>query len=327
MEKIKSLSAAVSEIPRIIKSGKSEKTNKLYDAYFQKFKKWCAGNGVSYLPASVSTVAVFLSSLVQQAVSDSVLSAYFYSIKWNHDANICTNPCETKILQLIMEGGKRILCKPVQKKEPITPEILEKLVNKYGNDNVKNDLSCVRICTMFLVAFAGFLRFNELSNLRVKNVNFHDLYMSLHIEKSKTDVYRRGNDVIISCTGNKTCPVFWMKHYLKLTGLAEKPEDYIFRSIRFFKSVKGYSLCSINKPISYTRAREILFEVLSSIGLDCKKFGLHSLRSGGATSAASNDVNERLLKIHGRWKSDLSRDTYIKDSVVNQLKVTKNLSI
>ena len=151
--------------------------------------------------------------------------------------------------------------------------------------------------------------------------------MSVHIESSKTDVYRRGNDVLIASTGKSTCPIFWLKHYLKLAGINDKPDDFIFRSIRFFKSSKSYKLCEQNKPISYTRAREILLNALSSIGLNSKLFGLHSLRSGGATSAASRGVSDRLLKIHGRWKSDFSRDNYIKDSVSKQLDVTKNLSI
>ena len=36
------------------------------------------------------------------------------------------------------------------------------------------------------------------------------------------------------------------------------------------------------------------------------------MRSGGATHAANNRVPERLLKAHGRWKSDFSKDSYIK---------------
>ena len=42
-----------------------------------------------------------------------------------------------------------------------------------------------------------------------------------------------------------------------------------------------------NAQLSYTRAREILLAGLKSIGLDQSKFGLHSLRSGGATAAAA----------------------------------------
>lgn len=238
-------------------------------------------------------MAVFLSSLVQEPVSESVLLAYFYSIKWYHDLNVCVNnPCGSKLLHMVMEGGKRIRCKPIQKKELITPEILEQIITKYGNDNCKRDLLCVRVCAMFLIGFAGFFRYNELANLRVRNVSFHEMYMSVHIESSKTDVYRRGNDVLIASTGKSTCPVYWTKLYLQLAELSDKPDKFIFRSIRYLKSQKCHKLCVINKPLSDTRAREILLEALSSIGLNSKLFGLHSLRSGGATSAASSGVNK-----------------------------------
>ena len=69
-----------------------------------------------------------------------------------------------------------------------------------------------------------------------------------------------------------------------------------------------------------------MLEALSKIGIDTKKFGLHSLRSGGVTQAAQNRISERLLKTHGRWKSDLSKDGYIKDSLDNRLSISKSLN-
>ena len=55
-----------------------------------------------------------------------------------------------------------------------------------------------------------------------------------------------------------------------------------------------------------------------------KKFGLHSLRSGGATAAVINNRNlsERLLKLHGRWKSDIAKDMYILEETQNRLAVS-----
>ena len=49
---------------RIVKSSKADSTNKKYDVYFKKFKEWCIRFKVSYLPASVASVAVYLSGLV-----------------------------------------------------------------------------------------------------------------------------------------------------------------------------------------------------------------------------------------------------------------------
>ena len=46
---------------------------------------------------------------------------------------------------------------------------------------------------MALLAFAGFLRFDELSNLKLKDVLSHAKYFELFIEGSKTDQYREGD--------------------------------------------------------------------------------------------------------------------------------------
>ena len=89
-----------------------------------------------------------------------------------------------------------------------------------------------------------------------------------------------------------------MKHYLKFT----ENRKYVFKAIRFSKS--KYSLCRLNMVLSYTRLREHLLEALENVGIDSSSFGLHSLRIGKATAAAENNVSERLIKIHGGWKTD-----------------------
>ncbi|XP_062576079.1 uncharacterized protein LOC134255412 [Saccostrea cucullata] len=100
-----------------------------------------------------------------------------------------------------------------------------------------------------------------------------------------------------------------------------------YRSLSFCKKFQTYKLRSDNRPISYTRAREIILDSLEKIGLDKCKFGVHSLRSGGATSAAAAGVSDRLFKKHGRWRSENSKDGYVKENQIEKLSVTKNLGI
>ena len=42
---------------------------------------------------------------------------------------------------------------------------------------------------------------------------------------------------------------------------------------------------------------------------------------------SSNSIPERLLKIHGRWKSDSAKDTCVEESLENGLQVTKYLGL
>ena len=78
----------------------------------------------------------------------------------------------------------------------------------------------------------------------------------------------------------------------------------IIQIIIFFWSVvkakSGYKLHKSRK-LSYTRAREILLGNLEKVGLPKGGFGLHSLRSGGATAARNVGVPvpERLIQKFG----------------------------
>ena len=76
-----------------------------------------------------------------------------------------------------------------------------------------------------------------------------------------------------------------------------------------------------SKPLTASRAGEILKEKLETIGLDPSKFSNHSFKSGGATSAANLNVPDRLFKVHGRWKSDSAKDDYVRDKVGSRLYV------
>ena len=101
----------------------------------------------------------------------------------------------------------------------------------------------------------------------------------------------------------------------------------MFRAIQAFPKQKKEELRKINKPLSYSRARELMLGAVKTIGLPTKEFGLHSLRSGGASAAASGGVNDRLFKTHGRWKSEKAKDGYVKASLSDLLSVTRSLGL
>ena len=72
---------------------------------------------------------------------------------------------------------------------------------------------------------------------------------------------------------------------------------------------------------------ENVFIEFKAIGLDTKLYGLHSLRIGGASAAANNDLPDRVIKKHGRWKSEKAKDTYCREDIQHQLLVTLNIGI
>ncbi|CAG2235577.1 unnamed protein product [Mytilus edulis] len=163
------LASVIEVLPSIIESSKAKSTNNKYRIYFEKFRKWCVLFGLQYSPATSTTISLYIGGLIQQGISVSVLEANYYSIKWHHDKNFKDNPCSDEFLSLIVEGGKRILSKPINKKEPVTPEILQMIISKYG---IENDLSSLRICVLCLLGFSGFLRYSELAAIKAKHITF-----------------------------------------------------------------------------------------------------------------------------------------------------------
>jgi hypothetical protein len=82
----------------------------------------------------LTTVIIHIGGLIQQGVSVAVLELHFYAIKWYHDFNFTSNPCSDKFLSLVIEGGRRILGKPVNKKEPFTPDDWAQIIPRFGDN-------------------------------------------------------------------------------------------------------------------------------------------------------------------------------------------------
>ena len=97
--------------------------------------------------------------------------------------------------------------------------------------------------------------------------------------------------------------------------------------MNFCKSVDEYKIKSSDCSLSYSTVRDTIKDLLRKVDLDPVKFGVHSLRSGGATAAAASGLSDRLFKRHGRWKSDLAKDGYVKPSLSEQSQVTLGLGL
>ena len=82
-----------------------------------------------------------------------------------------------------------------------------------------------------------------------------------------------------------------------------------------------------NTPLSYSRMRELFIEAFKPFVHSIKQYGLHSLRSGGASVCANVGLPDRLFKRHGVWHSETAKDCYVKDSIDDLLKVSKNLGV
>ena len=101
-------------------------------------------------------------------------------------------------MQTILQGLKQLHAKPVQKKKPMTVPILADMVE---DANSSPTFANLRITTISLQAFSGFLRCDEAMHIRACDVEIIQKKARLSLPCSKTDSFRQGSEVLVARTG------------------------------------------------------------------------------------------------------------------------------
>ena len=161
-------------------NSRADNTVITYCKSFCKFKAWCllSSGEVSFLPATSFTVSLYLHHLLENSLGSPTIYSVFYAINWVHKLAGFENrnPCDRKdkfLVKSIVEASSRVPRNPVRKAEPITPEILSLILQRYGESN---NLLDIRFVCMCLLAYAGFFRISELLSIRRSNIVTEDLY-------------------------------------------------------------------------------------------------------------------------------------------------------
>lgn len=308
-------------------SSRATSSVKKYVLHYKGFLKYWRSKGIIVtLPCDSLLITEYLSYLQDAKNSYAVLSLAFSALKWVHNIiphGPLGNPVDTTLSRNIIEASKRLFSRPINKKEPVTPDMIHRICLVFARvDSNLKDLCSV---LLFVLGFHGLFRISELLDLQAVDVTIHTEYLEILIKSSKTDQYREGNKVFISKLGGIACPHALLCRYFASARIDPNFSVYIFRAVRFFKRTNMYLLCS-NK-LSYTRARELIKETLSAIGIDSKGFSSHSLRAGGVTFIAKNlprsDGSDRLLMLRGRWRSEQAKNMYVKEPLESRLQLTR----
>ena len=98
-------------------------------------------------------------------------------------------------------------------------------------------------------------------------------YVELFIAKSKTDIYRNGNVVVLAKTGHITCPFSLLSRYVQVGNIDLSSDLKFFRKLHFLMSKGCYRLKGTG--ISYTHAREVVLDAFSQLGFPSRLFCLH----------------------------------------------------
>ena len=122
-------------------------------------------------------VALYLSFLISKSKTSASVEEAVNALSWVHRIAVVEDPTNHRLVKQIVAGAKRILAHRVTKKEPITTEILLKLVEEAINE--KPELPAVRTITICLLGYDGFLRFDKIASLKESDVTIYNDHMEV----------------------------------------------------------------------------------------------------------------------------------------------------
>ena len=305
----------------LLQSRASSTTTKYLRAY-ERWNRWAGQRAeTAAYPVNEVHFALYLQHIGVSTQSKSAAEEAVNVISWVQQLADHPPGSTSPLVRATLAGLQRKLAKPRVRKEPITVEMLSRIIGSLG---AAPSLSDIRLAAACLLAFAAFLRYDDLAKLRCCDVKFEVSHMTVRITSSKTDQYRQGESVMVARTGTATCPVAMLERYVAAAGIALSSSLQLFRGI---VSTKQGERLQASGSLGYARMCELLLAKLEQLGYDKGQFSLHSLRSGGASGAANAGIPDRLFKRHGRWKSETAKDGYVKDSTSALLSVSSSLKL
>lgn len=267
-------------LPQFLAARHAASTQRRYISAWSAYRRWCAA---SHLPTrSVDTVVLFIMCRALAKVKATTLRADVNAIQTFCPAAIDADP---RLVSQALEAARK-LSAPPKAKYPITWALLGRI---YRHLRRSATSTWRRDWAFFLLGFIGFFRAQELASLRWSDLDFSDPRgVIIKLRQSKTDRFGSGAQVLLAHgTRHRFCPV---------QALAHLPQQSPF----VFPGPNNHQ--SISTSTMRTRLRSTLSDILPR--RQARHYSLHSLRRGGATAAAQLRVPLRLIKSHGRWRSD-----------------------
>jgi site-specific recombinase XerD len=282
------------ETGRRIADATPETTKRAYAHWWRDYTAWCDGVGRTALPGTDATLAEYVSHLADRGLSPSSLEGAIATIRRTHrDAGYAGQP-DTRGARLVLRTHRRERADAgirVKQAPPAAVEQLRMMVRACPTDTAAG----LRDRALLVLGFALMARRSELVALTLDDVREVDEGLVVTIRKSKTDRDARGAEVAIPYgTRPDTCPVRVIRAWrdrLAEDGITSGP---------FLRSVDRHG--RIGDSLSGDGLRRIVKAAAERAGLwGAEGYTSHSLRAGGATSAAKAGAHAAAIAAHGRW--------------------------
>ncbi len=287
------LAALVNRASSLLDSALSPRTKQQYQRVWNSFLRFVHSTlGVSPLPASPSTVALFISHLVSPpspSAPASVASA-ISAIAYFHKMRGLEDPTSSFLCRKILKGLAKTRSSE-DMRVPITLPSLQLLllaVQQVAEPFYQAPL----FRSMFAVMFSAFLRLGEVTQ-SPHNILFHQVSFSSTSVTISFLSYKHHDPShpftlsLPSAPASPACPVRLVNLFCQVRGSDPGP---------FFCNQDG-------SPVTPAAFRKLLATAQSQAGLKDIHITPHSFRIGAATYAATKGYTSQQIQNMGRWRS------------------------
>ncbi len=279
------------------RQAKAPNTLRAYRADWADFATWCQAHGLEALPATDSTVALYLTEAAERCKT-STLQRRLSAIAQAHKAAGHVPPTKGRV-SMVWQGIRRAKGTAQKGKAPARTQEVRAMVATCGDG-----LLGTRDRALLLLGFAGAFRRSELVGLDVADLDFGRDGLTVTLRRSKTDQEGAGQKVGIPYGSTPaTCPVRNLQEWLEGADVTSGP---VFRGVNRWGQVNAARLTDRAVALVVKRCAQ-------AAGLDPALYAGHSLRAGLATAAAEAGVSERTIMAQTRHKSLPMVRRYIRD--------------
>jgi hypothetical protein len=269
-------------------------TFRAYSSHLNSYLTFCSLHNlpIDPTPDTLSYFVTFMSHHIQPRSVENYLSGIVNQLE-PHFPHV-RHSRHSVLVKRTLKGALHSLGRPVQRKDPLLRDDLQRVFNALPHPLTHDDLLWI---TLLHCGFYGLLRLGELvvsddpslreySKFTLRtSVSISPTTFSFRIQRDKTDTRYEGSNVVIQQMPAESDPLPLFTRFL-----ASRDSKFPLHPLLWLKSD------GVPPSRSWFMRRFRLFFSDSFSG--------HSMRAGGATSLAAAGVAPEHIRSMGRWSSD-----------------------
>jgi site-specific recombinase XerD len=285
----------------LIRAAKAPSTRKAYQSDFRIYDSWCTDHGLTSLPSTPETIALYIASCVVARLAPATIARRLASISKAHQAAGFENsPTSNKhfVVGEVLKGARRTLGVAQKCKDPLLLNDILRLLAA-----CPKNLLGLRDRALILIGFAGAFRRSELCAMTTFDLRFSDSGLVINVPRSKADLEQAGEEVAIPFGEHEeSCPIKALREWLAASKVTQ---GAVFRAVDRYNKVAATGL-------HRDSIAEIFKTAATRAGINSTNIAGHSVRAGMATQAALNGSSERAIAKTTRHRSRRVLRRYIR---------------